>query len=124
MLQLADRRLRSYLRAAPTPPPSPERSAPALMQQTAAQPTGPSGSPPPVWRLIRLDTPPPPRTPRLGPSSLQSAIKRSADTTAANEIEREQLLYGLNVNVQAVYTFGKLEIACKTFTTRAFTSVT
>ncbi|KAL7288015.1 hypothetical protein TKK_0018065 [Trichogramma kaykai] len=60
------------------------------MQQTAAQPTGPSGSPPPVWRLIRLDTPPPPRTPRLGPSSLQSAIKRSADTTAANEIEREQ----------------------------------
>ncbi|CAB0032693.1 unnamed protein product [Trichogramma brassicae] len=32
-------------------------------------------------------------------------------------------LYGLNVNAQAVYTFGKLEIACKTFTTRAFTSV-
>ncbi|KAL7290486.1 hypothetical protein TKK_0015260 [Trichogramma kaykai] len=47
-----------------------------------------------VWRLTRLDTSPPPRTPlppalpRLGPSSLQSAITRSADITATNEIEQ------------------------------------
>ncbi|KAL7292763.1 hypothetical protein TKK_0013674 [Trichogramma kaykai] len=67
LLHLADRRLRSYLRAAPTPPPSPKRSAPASTPQSAAQPEDPSGSPPPVWRLIRLDTPPPPRTPCLDP---------------------------------------------------------
>ncbi|KAL7288848.1 hypothetical protein TKK_0016820 [Trichogramma kaykai] len=36
------------------------------------------------------DSAPRPALPRLGPSSLQSAIKWSADTTAANEIERQQ----------------------------------
>ncbi|KAL7304778.1 hypothetical protein TKK_0003005 [Trichogramma kaykai] len=67
LLHLADRRLRSYLRTAPTPPPSPKRSAPASTSQLTTQPAETSGTPPPAWRLIRLDTPPPPRTPRLDP---------------------------------------------------------
>ncbi|CAB0041105.1 unnamed protein product [Trichogramma brassicae] len=48
LLRLADRRLRSYLRAAPTPPPSPDRSAPASTLQSAAQPADTSGPPLPV----------------------------------------------------------------------------
>ncbi|KAL7287191.1 hypothetical protein TKK_0018626 [Trichogramma kaykai] len=67
LLHLADRRLRSYLRTVPTPPPSPKRSAPASTSQLTTQPAEISGTPPPAWRLIRLDTPPPPRTPRLDP---------------------------------------------------------
>ncbi|CAB0042082.1 unnamed protein product [Trichogramma brassicae] len=97
LLHLADRRLRSYLRAAPTPPPSPKRSAPASRPQSAAQPADPSGSPPPVWRLIRLDTPPPPRKPRLDPRLLPTDPRRyrvpldGAQTPPLpEEIEREQ----------------------------------
>uniref|UniRef100_A0ABD2W148 DDE Tnp4 domain-containing protein n=1 Tax=Trichogramma kaykai TaxID=54128 RepID=A0ABD2W148_9HYME len=82
-------------------PPSSERSASASTLQTTAQPTGPSGSSPPLWRLTSVGTPPPPRTPRLGPSSLQSAITRSGDTTAANEIERAQRSDDLLANAES-----------------------
>ncbi|CAB0041771.1 unnamed protein product [Trichogramma brassicae] len=97
LLHLADRRLRSYLRAAPMPPPSPEQSAPASTLQTTAQPADPSGSAPPVWRLIRLDTPPPPRTPRLDPRFRNSDPRRfrvplnvAQTPPLPSEIEREQ----------------------------------
>ncbi|CAB0043044.1 unnamed protein product [Trichogramma brassicae] len=97
LLRLADRRLRSYLRAAPTPPPSPDRSAPASTLQSAAQPADTSGPPLPVWRLIRLDTPPPPQKPRLDPRLLPTDPRRyraplnGAQTPPLpEEIEREQ----------------------------------
>ncbi|CAB0043232.1 unnamed protein product [Trichogramma brassicae] len=97
LLHLADRRLRSYLRAAPMPPPSPKRSAPASTPQSAAQPADPSGSPPPVWRLIRLDTPPPPQKLRLDPRLLptdprryRASLNGAQTPPLPEEIEREQ----------------------------------
>ncbi|CAB0032167.1 unnamed protein product [Trichogramma brassicae] len=88
--------LRNYLRAAPTPPPSPKRNAPASTP-SAAQPADPSGSTPPVWRLIRLDTPPPPQKPRLDPRRRPTDPRRyraplnGAQTPPLpEEIEREQ----------------------------------
>ncbi|CAB0044011.1 unnamed protein product [Trichogramma brassicae] len=59
------------------------RQRPSPSRNTSSPPRSysyTSGSPPPVWRLIRLDTPPPPQKPRLdprlppyGPSSSSSA---------------------------------------------------
>ncbi|CAB0043098.1 unnamed protein product, partial [Trichogramma brassicae] len=96
LLHLADRRLRNYLRAAPTPPPSPKRNAPALTP-SAAQPADPSGSTPPVWRLIRLDTPPPPQKPRLDPRlrptdprRYRAPLNGAQTPPLPEEIEREQ----------------------------------
>ncbi|KAL7291242.1 hypothetical protein TKK_0014851 [Trichogramma kaykai] len=97
LLHLADRRLRSYLRAAPTPPPSPKRSAPASTPQLATQPAETSGTPPPAWRLIRLDTPPLPRTPRLDPRfrgldprCFRAPLDGAQTPLLPQEIEREQ----------------------------------
>ncbi|CAB0038063.1 unnamed protein product [Trichogramma brassicae] len=96
LLHLADRRLRNYLRAAPTPPPSPKRNAPALTP-SVAQPADPSGSTPPVWRLIRLDTPPPPQKPRLDPRlrptdprRYRAPLNGAQTPPLPEEIEREQ----------------------------------
>ncbi|CAB0043274.1 unnamed protein product [Trichogramma brassicae] len=96
LLHLADRRLRNYLRAAPTPPPSPKRNAPASTP-SAAQPADPSGSTPPVWRLIRLDTPPPPQKPRLDPRlrptdprRYRAPLNGAQTPPLPEEIEREQ----------------------------------
>ncbi|CAB0038628.1 unnamed protein product [Trichogramma brassicae] len=96
LLHLADRRLRNYLRAAPTPPPSPKRNALALTP-SAAQPADPSGSTPPVWRLIRLDTPPPPQKPRLDPRlrptdprRYRAPLNGAQTPPLPEEIEREQ----------------------------------
>ncbi|CAB0033276.1 unnamed protein product [Trichogramma brassicae] len=96
LLHLADRRLRNYLRAAPTPPPSPKRNAPASTL-SAAQPADPSGSTPPVWRLIRLDTPPPPQKPRLDPRlrptdprRYRAPLNGAQTPPLPEEIEREQ----------------------------------